>query len=110
MPDAVHSRLDHWKRQLIDLSKRNRLLNFKPTRVTTIQIVDELPTEVFRTLQLDRRAMTFLPLPEQPLQQAALLLLNEPVLALFADEPVDDVQVGLRDVGGLVQDGGRALV
>lgn len=57
--DPVRARLDHWQRQLIDLSRRNRLLNYKPTRVTTIRMVDEMPTEVFRLLFAERRAMTF---------------------------------------------------
>ncbi len=72
MSDQVRLRLDHWKRRLIDLTKRNRLLNFKPTRVTTIHVVDELPAEAFRTLYLEQRAMVFLPLPEETALQAAL--------------------------------------
>ncbi len=72
MSDQVHLRLDHWKRRLIDLTKRNRLLNFKPTRVTTIRVVDERPAEAFRTLYLEQRAMIFLPLPEETVLQAVL--------------------------------------
>jgi very-short-patch-repair endonuclease len=71
--DPILARLDHWQRQLIDLTKRNRLLNYKPTRVTTIRIVDELPTEVFRRLFIERRPMTFNELPEEP-EQAKLPL------------------------------------
>ncbi|MBI1763645.1 MAG: DUF3320 domain-containing protein [Acidobacteria bacterium] len=61
MTDPIRFRLEAWKRKLIDLTKRNRLLNFKPTRVTTIRIIDELPTEVFRTLWLQNQTMTFQP-------------------------------------------------
>src|SRR5262249_42257914 len=34
MADAVADRLERWKRKLLDLSLRNRLLNFKPTNGT----------------------------------------------------------------------------
>jgi very-short-patch-repair endonuclease len=68
--DPVRYRLDKWQRQLIDLSSRNRLLNFKPTRVTTVRVVDELPTEVFRSLYLESRSMRFLPLQEPQLEAA----------------------------------------
>jgi hypothetical protein len=37
----VAASLDHWKRKLLDLSKRNRALNFKMTRVSTVAVVDE---------------------------------------------------------------------
>ena len=37
-----------WKSKLLDLSKRNRALNFKINKVSTVTIVDELPTEIFR--------------------------------------------------------------
>ncbi len=36
-PDTPETRLDHWKRQLLDLTKRNRLLNLKPSK-TAIRI------------------------------------------------------------------------
>ncbi|WP_421785012.1 DUF3320 domain-containing protein [Hyphobacterium sp.] len=36
-PDTPQSRLDQWKRSLLDLTKRNRLLNLKPSR-TAIRI------------------------------------------------------------------------
>lgn len=49
----------NWKRKLLDLSRRNRALNFKPTKVSTIAIVDEQPAEVFRHIYLDEVTMRF---------------------------------------------------
>ncbi|HLG41940.1 MAG TPA: DUF4011 domain-containing protein, partial [Planctomycetota bacterium] len=60
MPADAAARLREWKRKLLDLSKRNRLIHFKPTRVSTISIVDELPPEVFRSIALEGAAMSFL--------------------------------------------------
>src|SRR5688572_14114982 len=51
--------LANWKRKLLDLSRRNRALNFKPTKVSTIAIIDERPAEVFRHIYIDEMSMRF---------------------------------------------------
>src|SRR5258706_12141626 len=51
--------IEAWQRKLLDLSKRNRAVNYKPTRVSTIQIVDERPAEVFRHLVVQEKSMAF---------------------------------------------------
>lgn len=56
----------NWKRKLLDLTKRNRALNFKPTRVSTIAIVDEQPAEVFRHIYLEEGTMRFKADPTKP--------------------------------------------
>ncbi len=59
--DVIQANLEHWKRRLLDLTRRNRLLNFKPSKTMTIVIVGELPTHVFKTLAVEERAMRFGP-------------------------------------------------
>lgn len=61
MANAVTVRLGRWKQKLIDQTLRNPLLNFRPTKVTTISVVDEKPTEVFRILHVNGKPMTFKP-------------------------------------------------
>ena len=56
--------IDNWKKKLLDLSKRNRALNFRMNRVSTIAIVDEQAPEVFRQLVLDHATLRFKPAPE----------------------------------------------
>src|SRR5438552_8250113 len=56
--------IENWKRKLLDLTKRNRALNFRMNKVSTIAIVDEQPAEVFRQLYLQERAMRFKAAPE----------------------------------------------
>src|SRR5215208_958455 len=56
--------IEHWKRRLLDLTKRNRALNFRVTKVSTVAIVDEQPAEVFRQLYLEERTMKFKSAPE----------------------------------------------
>ena len=53
--------INNWKGKLLDLSKRNRALNFKVNKVSTITIVDEEPSEIFKLLCLQEKALKFLP-------------------------------------------------
>jgi very-short-patch-repair endonuclease len=55
----VAAAADAWKRKLLDLTKRNRALNFRPAKVSTIAIVDEQPAEVFRRIVVREAAMRF---------------------------------------------------
>lgn len=59
----VAATIGNWKRKLLDVSKRNRALNFKPTKVSTVTIVGEQSAEVFRHLYLQDRQMRFRPAP-----------------------------------------------
>ena len=56
----VAETLHRVRKKLIDLSRRNPLLNFRENR-RSIPIVDELPNEVFRLLISKGRQMEFLP-------------------------------------------------
>ncbi len=59
--ERLDRKIEEWKKKLIDLSRRNRLLNFKPTKVTTVKIVEEIPSEIFRSLVVNSRSFSFLP-------------------------------------------------
>lgn len=61
----IRATLEHWKRRLLDLSKRNRLLNFKPTPVSTVALVDEEPAQVFGHLWIHERPMKFKAVPAE---------------------------------------------
>jgi len=60
----IRAAIDAWRAKLLDLTMRNRLLNFRTTKVSTITIVDEQPAEVFRRLLLQDLPMKFKPAPE----------------------------------------------
>jgi very-short-patch-repair endonuclease len=55
--------LDRIRKKLLDLSRRNRLLNYRAGS-RSLPIVDELPDEVFRMLVTGEKTMYFAPLPE----------------------------------------------
>jgi len=62
-PDPLASRIaeavERWRRRLLDLTRRNRALNFKMTKVSTLAIVGEEPAEVFRQLWGQEVSMKF---------------------------------------------------
>lgn len=68
----IAASVSNWKRKLLDLTRRNRALNFKPTKVSTIAIVDEQPAEVFRRLYLQEASMRFKADPTKPRREAKL--------------------------------------
>ncbi|HST62729.1 MAG TPA: DUF4011 domain-containing protein, partial [Longimicrobium sp.] len=55
----IGAALDAWKRKLLDLTKRNRALNFRMTAASTVAVRDEQPAEVFRRLYLAEKSMRF---------------------------------------------------
>jgi hypothetical protein len=67
----VAAAVDHWKRRLLDLTKRNRALNFRPTRVSTVAVVDERPAEIFRQLVVRERALRFKAARRRPTRRTA---------------------------------------
>jgi very-short-patch-repair endonuclease len=66
--ETVLAKLEAARRELLDLSGRNRLLNTprRRTRTSRLDVVDELSEEVFRHLVTEGRAMSFLPAVEPP--------------------------------------------
>ena len=74
MSVSVADRLEEQRQKLLDLTRRNRLLNFRPTRRTTVRVVDELPSELFRQLALAGKTFGFLPDPAQTLPGAGKAL------------------------------------
>lgn len=57
--ELTHKALLKVRQKLLDLSKRNRLLNFKET-ARSIRIIDELPDQVFRIIVTDTKSMALL--------------------------------------------------
>ncbi|MBP6001961.1 MAG: DUF4011 domain-containing protein [Pyrinomonadaceae bacterium] len=59
--ERVVTTVNAWKNKLLDLTKRNRALNFKVNKVSTVTIIDELPSEIFRLLCLEKKLLRFGP-------------------------------------------------
>ena len=48
------------RKNLLDLTMRNKLLNFKP-RARSIRVIDEIPTEIYQLMVLEDKKMQFMP-------------------------------------------------
>lgn len=59
----IQDKFNGLRENLLDLSMRNRLLNFRP-RKTDIEVVDEISTEIYDILVLKEQKMEFLPKEE----------------------------------------------
>ena len=64
------------RQKLLDLSMRNRLLNFKPSKTSTLQIIDEIPCEIFDLLVLQEKKLEFKPIPSQKDDKSVLALVD----------------------------------
>ena len=49
------------RQRLLDLTGRNRLLNYRPSKRRTIHVIDEIPREIFDILVLQEKTMHFKP-------------------------------------------------
>src|SRR5262245_45391490 len=65
MTDIV-KQLSAARYNLLDLTMRNRLLNFRPTKLKTIPLIDIIPREVYESLVLREKTMEFLAKPVGP--------------------------------------------
>lgn len=79
-PNPVRRKLEEARKDLLDLSLRNTLLNFRDLKARGVHIVDELSTEIFQILVLEEKTMSFLPkLEEVAGEQEGVLEWNESV-------------------------------
>lgn len=85
----IETKLESARKELLDLTLRNKLLNHRLLKSKGIQVKDELPSEVFRLLVLESRAMTFLPTPEEDDKES--LLQDDEAPAEEAEEPSLDL-------------------
>jgi very-short-patch-repair endonuclease len=56
---AIARELDAARQRLLDLTLRNRLLNYRPSALRSIRVTGELPAEIYEALVLREKAMEF---------------------------------------------------
>lgn len=97
---AIHQKLERARKELLDLTARNRLLNTPRTtaRSGRLEIVDELSQQTFRRLVLDRKAMSFVPAKGPAERDGEQLAGDETALLAQPDEDeeLDEAGVPLR--------------
>jgi len=68
--DPVGAKLDIARRDLLDLTLRNKLLNYRPLKTKGVEIIDEIPIQILRILVNEERSMSFLPIPEEEQEES----------------------------------------
>ena len=64
--NVLISQIEKIRKNLLELTAKNRLLNFRFTK-NSLKIIDELPHQIYKSLVLDGIRMEFGPLPEPDL-------------------------------------------
>ena len=57
--DVLKRKTEHWKKQLLDLSKRNKMINYRETKRATLKILEPGFTELFNRLAVAEEELTF---------------------------------------------------
>lgn len=91
VPERVTALLGEWKRRLIDLTRRNRLLFFRPLRSASVRIEAPRLVEVFERLVIDEKAWRFY-LPRSESAEETQLALIDGESGEAADGPPDVVE------------------
>jgi very-short-patch-repair endonuclease len=56
---ALKQKVEFWKNQLLDLSKRNKMINYRATKRATLKIIEPGFTELFNRLSSSDKELTF---------------------------------------------------
>ena len=97
---AIDIRIDKWKKRLLDLGKRNRLINYRETKRSSIGIVNPDLSELFRLLVVNEAALNF-PFPFEDLPDdddesaTELTIINGDILT---NQTVKEQQKTLRNL------------
>ena len=87
---SVRNEIEKSRRDVLDLTLRNPLLNFRPTKRRGIEVVDERSRELFRILVRGERVMYFLPAAEGQTHTP-----NGHTSPDAPDDPLDDIPAEL---------------
>ncbi len=88
-PAPVATKLEASRRNLLDTSRRNRLINYRPSRTVGVDVIGEDPFEVFNALVTLGRTLTFSgrPDPKTPVVEAVTVAGQE---SLYLNDYGDD--------------------
>ena len=57
--NLLDKKLEYWEHQLLDLGKRNKMINYRETKRTTIKLVEPSFGELFNRLAINEETLTF---------------------------------------------------
>ncbi len=105
---VLDKKLSHWKQQLLDLSKRNRMINFKESRLSTLKIMKPECLELYERIVDKEEELSFKrAIDEHSTSKvnsivSLLSILNEPINVTIGDietnSSVSDMQKTLKNL------------
>lgn len=57
--NLLDKKLEYWEHQLLDLGKRNKMINYRETKRTTLKLVEPSFDELFNRIALNEETLTF---------------------------------------------------
>ena len=103
MATSIPLEIEKSRRDILDLSLRNPLLNFRPSKRRGLAVVDELSRELFRILVRGQRAMYFLPASEGKAASEILEDVPSEILAFLAEPTEDPDDIAARHTDNKLQ-------
>lgn len=95
--EIVFQKIELWKKHLLDLTRRNRLLHFKESRTSTVEITSPSLEEIFNRLVIKGHSLNF-PLPKR--ERQLILTESSPLDSRKASQ--DDFKPGDIETGSSV--------
>ncbi len=89
--NSIQTILDAAREELLDLSLRNPLINYRLLKTRGVEVIDEFPTDVYRILVEEGKAMSFLPKSE-PEENDSLLFEGDGVVNNLAQHTGNKLQ------------------
>lgn len=96
----ISGNIENWKRKLLDLTKRNKALNFKATKTATVVVADEQPAEVFRHLVVQELPFRFKAKPETN-EERAKEKAKQTSSETVTESVVPDIRIELISASGI---------
>lgn len=57
--EELDRKIDHWKRELLDTGKRNKMINYRETKRATLKILEPSAEDLFNQLAISEKTLTF---------------------------------------------------
>ena len=98
--EDLEEKISRWKQELLDTGKRNRMINFRETRRSTLRILEPEAKELFNRLAFSGKPLTFM----KPISRSSDLRTYSIIALMETLSYPMDVQVGdIRTAGTILE-------
>lgn len=57
--NLLNKKIEYWENQLLDLGKRNKMINYRETKRSTLKLIEPSFSELFNSIAIDEKTLTF---------------------------------------------------